>query len=45
MAVKKEFYGTMPDGKQVDCYTLTNANDVGQLSDLRRHLDHHAGKG
>ena len=26
MAVKKEFYGTMPDGTEVDCYTLTNAN-------------------
>lgn len=26
MAVKKEFYGTMPDGKEVDCYTLTNGN-------------------
>ena len=26
MAVKKEFYGTMPDGKKVDCYTLTNGN-------------------
>ena len=26
MAVAKKFYGTMPDGQTVDCYTLTNAN-------------------
>ncbi len=26
MAVAKKFYGTMPDGQTVDCYTLTNTN-------------------
>ena len=26
MAVTKKFYGTMPDGQPVDCYTLTNGN-------------------
>ena len=28
MAVKKEFYGTMPDGKKVDCYTLDQCEMV-----------------
>lgn len=28
MDIKKEIYGTAPDGKQVDLYTLTNANGL-----------------
>ncbi len=28
MGITKEIYGTAPDGKQVDLYTLTNANDL-----------------
>ena len=45
MAVKKEFYGTMPDGKKVDCYTLTNGNGTSaSFSDSGRNLAYHAGK-
>jgi len=28
MSITKESFGKMPDGKQVDLYTLTNANDI-----------------
>src|ERR1051325_8984924 len=28
MPVSKQLFGTMPDGREVDCYTLSNANGI-----------------